>query len=81
MRAQIRGLLLELDVLFGGYEMGTSPQKLYEGCDLGVIVGNALTTHAILDNSFLQINPQKTQEEHVRTHVRAHHMIPQNPYA
>ena len=41
--------------------METSPQKLYEGCDLGVIAGNALTTHAILDNSFLQINPQKTQ--------------------
>jgi len=42
MRAQIRGLLLELDVLFGGYEMGTSPQKLYEGCDLGAIAGDAL---------------------------------------
>ena len=42
MRAQIRGLLLELDVLFGGYEMWTSPQKLYEGCDLGAIAGDAL---------------------------------------
>ena len=42
MRAQIRGLLLELDVLFGGYEMGTSPQKLYEGCDLGAIAGDVL---------------------------------------
>ena len=42
MRAQIREFLLELDVLFGGYEMWISPQKLYEGCDLGAIAGDAL---------------------------------------
>ena len=35
--------MLELDVLFGGYEIGTSPQKLYKGCDLGAITRNALT--------------------------------------
>ena len=34
--------MLELDVLFGRYEMGTSPQKLYEGCDLEAIAGDAL---------------------------------------
>jgi len=36
------GFLLELDVLFERYEMETSLQKLYEGCDLGAIAGDAL---------------------------------------
>ena len=33
---------MELDILFGGYEIWTSPQKLYEGCDLGAIAGDAI---------------------------------------
>ena len=36
--------MLEFDVLFGRYEMGTSPQNLYEGCDLEAIAGDALRT-------------------------------------
>ena len=35
--------MLEFDVLFGRYEMGTSPQNLYEGCDLEAIAGDALS--------------------------------------
>ena len=43
MRAKIWGLLLDLDALFGGGEIGTSPQRLYEGCNLrGVITGDTL---------------------------------------
>ena len=36
-----------MDVLFGGYEMGTSPQKLYENCDLEAIAGDALTVKTL----------------------------------
>ena len=43
MRAEIWRLLLDLDALFGDCEIGTSPQRLYEGCNLGgVITGYAL---------------------------------------
>jgi len=38
-------VLLELDVLFGRYEMGTSLQKLYEDCDLGDIAGDVLSQY------------------------------------
>ena len=41
MGAKIWELLLGLDVLFEGCEMGASPQKLYESCDLGTIVVDA----------------------------------------
>ena len=42
MRAEIWGLLLDLDALFGGCEVGASPQTLYEGCDLRAIARYAL---------------------------------------
>ena len=54
--------MLELDVLFRGYKIGTSPQKLYEDCDFGVNPGDALKinifiglTHGVNEPSLIYI--------------------------
>ena len=41
--------MLELDVSFGRYDIGTGPQKLYEGCDLEAIAGGALIRSTVIN--------------------------------